>query len=150
MRLTLTPSTLLFGATALLALACSGARAQQPAPAGCATVEIRNLVPGQGQLKLNAFSTQEDFNLKPVSSLQVQVGGGSEPLRLQVCGLGGTAVALSAFQDLNANGKLDRNPMGVPTEPWGASGKPVSFSAPTWATSQVPLDGQPIVITLAR
>jgi hypothetical protein len=38
----------------------------------------------------------------------------------------------------------------MPIEPWGTSGKPSAFSAPTWGTAQVALDGKPIVITLTK
>jgi hypothetical protein len=41
---------------------------------------------------------------------------------------------------------------GVPPrlEPWGASGKPSAFGAPTWETTQVPVDGKPVVVKLAK
>ena len=67
-----------------------------------------------------------------------------------LCGLSGASVALTLFQDLNGNGKLDANVLGMPTEPWGASGKPVAMSAPTWETTVVPLDGTTIVVKLSK
>jgi uncharacterized protein (DUF2141 family) len=71
-------------------------------------------------------------------------------MQLQVCGLSGNAVALTLYQDLNNNGKLDTNPFGMPTEPWGSSGKSSPLSAPTWDTAQVPLDGNPIIVKLSK
>ena len=38
----------------------------------------------------------------------------------------------------------------MPTEPWGASGKPTPMSAPTWDTAQVPVDGSTIVVKLSK
>ena len=61
---------------------------------------------------------------------------------------GGGAETL--FQDLDANGRLDRNPFGVPSEPWGASGKPAPMAAPTWELSQVPVNGGVIVVKLTH
>ena len=115
---------------------------------GCAQVEVRNLRPAQGALMLAAYSDAATFRKTPVSQLQVAVTG--ETMQLQVCGLTGNAVALTLFQDLNGNGKLDSNPFGLPIEPWGASGKSSMFSAPTWDTAQVPLDGSTIVVQLSK
>ncbi len=67
-----------------------------------------------------------------------------------LCGLSGGSVSLNLFQDLNGNGKLDANVLGVPIEPWGASGKPAAMSAPTWDTTVVPLDGSTIVVKLSK
>ncbi len=59
-------------------------------------------------------------------------------------------MALTLYQDLNGNGKLDANAMGVPSEPWGASGKPVAMTAPTWDSTVVPLDGTTVVVKLSK
>ena len=59
------------------------------------------------------------------------------------------AVAITLYQDLNANGKLDANPFGMPTEPWGASGQPAPMG-PSWASARVPLGAETIVVKLAQ
>lgn len=113
----------------------------------CAQVEVQNLRPAQGPLMLAAYSDAATFRKTAVSRLQVAVSG--ETMQLQVCGLAGDAVALTLFQDLNGNGKLDANPFGMPTEPWGSSGKP-SAMGPSWASARVPLDGGTIVVKLSK
>jgi uncharacterized protein (DUF2141 family) len=41
--------------------------------------------------------------------------------------------AVSAYQDLNGNGKLDKNLVGIPTEPYGFSNNArPKFRAPNW------------------
>ena len=70
-------------------------------------------------------------------------------MQLQVCGLAGSTVALTLFQDLNSNCKLDANPFGVPIEPWGASGTAAAMG-PSWDSAQVPLDGSTIVVRLSK
>ena len=136
--------TLTLTTAAIAILACvSQAHAQ-----GCARVEVQNLRPGQGPLMLAAYGDEASFRKTPVSQLQMAVS--SETVQLQVCGLSGHSVALTLFQDLNGNAKLDLNPFGVPTEPWGASGKPTPMAAPTWESSQVPLDGSTIVVKLSK
>ena len=67
-----------------------------------------------------------------------------------LCGLSGSSVALTLYQDLNGNGRLDANALGVPSEPWGASGKTAAMTAPSWDSSVVPLDGATIVIKLSQ
>jgi uncharacterized protein (DUF2141 family) len=112
----------------------------------CVQVEVQNLKPGEGPLMLAAYTDEASFRKTPAATLQAAVVAPTQ--QLQVCGLSGAAVALTLFQDLNRNGKLDSNALGMPTEPWGASGKPPVFSAPTWETSRVPLDGSVIVVKL--
>jgi uncharacterized protein (DUF2141 family) len=115
---------------------------------GCATVEVQNLRTGQGPLMLAAYLDAASFRKTAASQQQVAVTG--ESMQLQVCGLTGGVVALTLYQDLNANGKLDANAFGMPTEPWGASGKPAPMTGPTWDTAQVPLDGGAIVVKLSK
>jgi uncharacterized protein (DUF2141 family) len=41
--------------------------------------------------------------------------------------------AVSAYQDLNGNGKLDKNLVGIPSEPYGFSNNArPKFRAPNW------------------
>jgi uncharacterized protein (DUF2141 family) len=115
---------------------------------GCASVEVQNLRPGQGALMLAAYSDAASFRKTAASSLQLPVT--AETMRLQVCNLSGTVVALTLYQDLNGNGKLDANAFGIPSEPWGASGKNSAMTAPTWDTTQVALDGSTIVVKLSK
>ena len=131
--------------TAIVALLSSipAARAQD-----CAQVEVRNLRPAQGMLMLAAYTDAASFRKTAVVEMRVRPT--AETMTLQVCGLGGNAVALTLFQDLNNNGKLDSNPFGNPTEPWGSSGKSSAMSAPTWESAQVPLDSSPIVVKLSQ
>jgi uncharacterized protein (DUF2141 family) len=115
----------------------------------CTPVEVHNVRAGEGRLMLVGYDSATDFSSKTLSAA-VQLRADAELLSLQICGLKGPVVALSAFQDLNSNGKLDTNAMGMPGEPWGASGKPSNFGPPTWEATQVPLDGKPIVIKLSK
>ena len=71
-------------------------------------------------------------------------------MHVQLCGLKGSSVAIKLFQDVNGNGKLDVNALGMPSEPWGASGRPTPMAPPTWASASVPLDGSTIVVALSR
>jgi uncharacterized protein (DUF2141 family) len=135
---------LLAAGTAAIALLSFATLAQ--AQPGCATVEVQNLRPGQGPLMLAAYSDAASFRKTATTQMQVAVTG--ETMTVQVCGLSGDAVAVTLFQDLNANGRLDANPFGMPTEPWGASGKPAPMG-PSWDSAQVPVGADTIVVKLA-
>ena len=80
-----------------------------------------------------------------VWSLMVKVEGVA--MRIPLCNVNAAEVAVTAFQDLNGNNKMDANPMGIPTEPYGASGKPLMFGPPTWSDTKVVLTtASPILI----
>lgn len=138
------PITLCAAALALVFLAM---QAHAEAPPGCAKVEVQNLRTGQGPLMVVAYADAASFRKTAASQLQVAVTG--ETMTVQVCGLAGNAVALMLYQDLNNNGKLDANPFGMPTEPWGASGKAAPLG-PSWDSAQVPLGAETITVKLAK
>ncbi|MEO5734070.1 MAG: DUF2141 domain-containing protein [Rubrivivax sp.] len=114
---------------------------------GCATVEVQNVRPQQGRLMVAAFTSAETFAKTSVSSLALPAGDAT--MRFELCGLSGDTVALTLFQDLNSDGKLGTNLVGIPNEPWGASGRP-GMMGPKWDATKVTLDGQPIVVQMSK
>lgn len=114
----------------------------------CTQVEVQNVRPDQGMLMIAAYADADTFNKSPAIATRMKAGAAT--MTFPLCGVAGGWVALMLFQDLNDNGKLDANAFGIPSEPWGSSGKPVAMSAPTWETSRVPLDGSTIVVKLSK
>ncbi|MEY3193938.1 MAG: hypothetical protein RIQ78_34 [Bacteroidota bacterium] len=56
-----------------------------------------------------------------------------DPLHITFPQLPPGSYAISCFHDLNGNGKLDTNLVGIPTEPYGFSNNArPKFRAPTW------------------
>ena len=140
-----------FAAAAVAVLAVAGALVSAPAPARasvCANIEVQNVHPDQGMLMLVAYTDANSYNKTPSAATQMR--SGTATMIFPLCGLDGSTVALMLYQDLNGNGKLDRNVLGIPSEPWGASGTPAAMSAPTWAATAVPLDGTTIVVKLSK
>jgi uncharacterized protein (DUF2141 family) len=134
-----------------LAIVATSAHAQAPAaPApGCIQVEVQNVRPEQGTLMVAAYDDAAAFASKaPAAATQLRAG--TATMRFSLCGLAGTTVALTLYQDLNGNGKLDSNAFGMPTEPWGASGRPAAMTAPTWESTAVPVDGTTVVVPLSK
>ena len=143
------------GLAAALALpAAAQPVAAQPATAlpaaaqpGCVTVEVHNVRPGQGFLMVAAFVDAASFRSRPALALRLTAGEAT--MRFPLCGLAGDVVALTLFQDLDSDGKMGANLVGMPTEPWGSSGTPGAFG-PSWDTARVALDGNPIVVRLSQ
>lgn len=59
-------------------------------------------------------------------------------------------LALSLYQDANANGRLDMNPMGIPTEPYGFSNNAIGHYGPPRFEQAVltPVSGTPVKVQL--
>ncbi len=127
---------------ACFAFAASG---QSARPVECPTMDFVGLKSGEGRLMIAAYNSAESFFKAPVWSLTVKVVG--DTMRIPLCNVDAAEVAITAYQDLNGNNKMDSNPMGIPTEPYGASGKPATFGPPTWNDTKVALTAaSPIVI----
>ena len=114
---------------------------------GCALVEVQNVRPQQGYLMVSAFVDEASFGKKPVAALRLAAGEAT--MRFEVCGLSGPQVALMLYQDLDSDGKMGSNLLGLPTEPWGSSGSP-GMMGPKWDTARVALEGQPLVVRMSQ
>jgi uncharacterized protein (DUF2141 family) len=154
-----------FAATLLLAALNAQAQDVAPAPAPaaaasapataasaapttvCIDVEVQNVRPQQGLLFLAAYGSAETFNKKPLAT--VKTAAGDAITRLQMCGISGDTVAISMFQDLDSDGKMGKNLMGMPTEPWGSSGTPGLFG-PSWESGMVTLNGSAVIVKLSQ
>jgi uncharacterized protein (DUF2141 family) len=133
---------------AIAAAACICTLAAHTAQAQtCTAIEVHNVRPQQGQLMLAAYNSAESFNKKPLA--QTKVVAGDAITRVEFCGLNGAEIAIVMFQDLDSDGKMGKNVIGIPTEPWGSSGTPGVFG-PTWETGKVALDGKAIVVKLSQ
>ncbi len=119
-------------------LICANAFAQAPATSAtptCANIEVSGLQADTGTINLAAYTSGASFFKTPAWAERVKVVGTA--MRVSICGVAPGEIAITGFQDLNGNNKMDSNPLGIPAEPYGASGKPPAFSAPTWDTTKV-------------
>ena len=119
----------------------------QAAASSCAQVEMHNVRPQLGSVLVAAFTSADTFGKTPAA--QIRLPAGDAVMRFEICGITGESVALTAFQDLDSDGKMGRNLIGIPSEPWGASGTPGAFG-PSWETGRVALDGKAIVVKLSQ
>jgi len=133
---------------AVAAEGSAAAPAQAPTEgASCVEVEVLNVRPAQGQLLMTAFDREDQFGKQPLS--RMRVAAGEATTRFRWCGLQAESVAVMMFQDLDGDGRMGRNLVGMPTEPWGSSGTPGGMG-PRWDIARVPLDGRVLVLTLVK
>ncbi len=128
----------------IISLACAAALAQT---AACPSIEVTGLQANTGTVQLAIYGSADQFFKKPVFATRVEVKADS--ISIPVCGVEAQEIAVTGFQDLNGNNKMDSNALGIPTEPYGASGKPPRFSAPTWDTTKVawpPANGASVLV----
>lgn len=60
---------------------------------------------------------------------------------LNVEGIPAGAYSVALFQDINGNGKMDKNYLGIPTEPYGFSNNPkVKWQSPTFVETVVEVE----------
>ncbi|WP_281078486.1 DUF2141 domain-containing protein [Variovorax paradoxus] len=77
-------------------------------------VEVRGAFP-PGQVRLALYGSPESFLRKPVATGHANLTDGVAVLSFSDLSPG--RYAFSAYLDLNGNGKLDTNSMGIPIEP---------------------------------
>ena len=130
---------------ALLSTQAHGQSTPEPS-AFCHTLEITGLKTGAGPLMLAAYASAESFFKKPAWVNSTPVDGAT--MRVALCNWDAAEVAIAAFQDSNGNGRLDSNPMGIPTEPTASSGHTPLFRAPSWGDAKVPLNGNAQTISI--
>ena len=92
--------------------------------------------PGTGAVVALLFDSADAFaDLRdPRAALRVP-SGGKEPARFE--GLGAGSYAVLVFHDVNGNGELDQNFMGIPREPLGFSNRYWGKGAPTFSAAAV-------------
>lgn len=102
------------------------------------TVEVTLNKPGAGGvLRVALCPSSESFSLeKGCTVMQAKATGPMVQLRFE--GLQEGEVALKLFHDVDGNGKLDTNWMGIPKEPYGFSNDAMgTFGPPTWEQARI-------------
>lgn len=83
------------------------------------TVNVAGLKNANGQVLVAMFDRAAGFLKQPVRVAAVTAQQGT--VNVSFTGLPAGDYALNVFHDENANGKLDKNVIGMPTEPYGFS-----------------------------
>ncbi|MEN3291240.1 MAG: hypothetical protein V7642_493 [Burkholderiales bacterium] len=119
--------------------------------AGDLKVAIENVANSEGVIRVALYDNESRFLKTPTKSLSAPASKGTVEFAFSDIPPGPYAV--SVYQDLNKNNKLDSNSIGIPIEPYGVSrnakGK---FGPPSFKETQFSVDDKPqsIVIKLNR
>lgn len=97
--------------------------------------EIRIIVNGvksaNGLITVDLFPNDEETFLRGRGRIsQVRFAAKSPQTKICVLAPESGRFAMSAYHDINANEKFDKNAIGLPAEPWGISNNPVVRLAP--------------------
>jgi uncharacterized protein (DUF2141 family) len=85
------------------------------------TIRVEDVLPAGGVLRLGVYdeASYPDDNSRPVASADVAAVPGETIVTLRAIPPG--VYAIEAFQDVNANGRMDTSWIGLPLEPFGFS-----------------------------
>jgi uncharacterized protein (DUF2141 family) len=108
-------------ATATLAIAAAALVPLDSAQALDLRVEVRQVQPGTGPVMGALYAESDPWMKTPRQGLTATPVTDGGPTVLVFRDLPAGRYALSLYQDLNGNGVLDRNPLGIPREPYGFS-----------------------------
>ena len=85
------------------------------------TVEVLRVTPNAGPVMVAVYDKAEDFPAPQKGLAGQAVEAHGESAEATFHGLAPGRYAVAVYQDLNRNGKLDKNFLGLPTEPYGFS-----------------------------
>ena len=113
----------------------------QSAGQGTVIVKVTGLRSEKGQVKIAVFNSPEKWlGEKPVYSSTIDVDSQSVTWKLNDVPYGDYGIAV--LHDENKNGKMDKNFLGIPQEPYGFSNNVrVTFGPPTWEKSKFVVKG---------
>jgi uncharacterized protein (DUF2141 family) len=104
-------------------------------------VKVTGLRSKEGQVRIAVFNSSEKWlGEEPVYSSTIGVDSQSVTWKLNDVPYGDYGIAV--FHDENKNGKMDKNFLGIPLEPYGFSNNVrVTFGPPKWAKSKFVVKG---------
>jgi uncharacterized protein (DUF2141 family) len=119
-------------ATLTLATACA-------TQAATLTLQVEPLS-GNGELMVAVFDQPAQWLKQPARALRQPLQAGS--MRVTLADLPDGDYAITLFVDRNANGVLDRNAMGIPTEPYAFSNDAFGqFGPPSFEQARLTIKG---------
>jgi len=85
------------------------------------TVEVKHVKPNAGVVFIGLYDKAADFPATQKGLTGQVIEASRDTVVAMFQGLGAGRYAVAVYQDENRNGKLDKNFLGMPTEPYGFS-----------------------------
>jgi uncharacterized protein (DUF2141 family) len=93
-----------------------------PINTGTLQIEVGNIRDTRGAIRVGIYNKASEFPDEKNVFLNRIVDPKKGVLTLEIPDLPSGEYAIAVYHDLNGNGRLDKNMLGVPTEPYGFSG----------------------------
>ena len=115
------------------------------APASASELKLRlsGLKP-RGQVMVLLFDAERTWKAKVGAAREIRRRVSAAAAEISFEGLKPGTYGAMVFQDLNMDGKMNFNPVGMPTEPYGFSNNSRGlFGPPSWSKASFRFAGQP-------
>jgi uncharacterized protein (DUF2141 family) len=104
-------------------------------------LSLTNQQSSAGKIYLAVYDNEKSFGI-PEKAYYTLVLAAKKPFLASI-ELKSGSYAIAVYQDINNNGKLDKNWVGIPTEPYGFSKDPlIRFGPPLYKDCLLHLDGK--------
>lgn len=97
-------------------------------------LQILNIQKNNGKVVVEIYKSKADWLQKPVRSMALPA---DDNIKKAFFDLPAGKYAVSIYQDVNANGKLDQNFLGIPKEPIGFGNNHKPFGKPDFEAALV-------------
>ncbi len=115
-------------------------------------IRVENIAAVKGRIHVGIYKDAASFPKKKLAFTGTEADvKNTGVMEIDIPGLSPGRYAVAVFHDLNGNGKLDTNMLGIPTEPYAFSnGAVAKWSSPTFAEAafELPASGTSITVTL--
>jgi uncharacterized protein (DUF2141 family) len=111
-------------------------------------LKVTGLRSEKGQVKIAVFNSSEKWlSEQPIYSSTINVDSQTVTWRINDVPYGDYGVAV--FHDENSNGKMDKNVLGIPLEPYGFSNNVrVTFGPPKWEEAKFTIKGSTAEVSI--
>ena len=115
-----------------------GSSAEEPA---ALTLRLSGLQ-DKGKIRVAVFNQADGFPSDTSAALLTKAAAADTTVELAIDNVVPGNYAVAVFQDLNDDGVLNKNPFGIPSEPYGFSNNAIGrFGPPSFADAALPFDG---------
>lgn len=104
------------------------------------TLNVNNIKSIKGDLLVAVYDKEEHYNSNSNWIAVRKVKVEDAVMSLDFANLPTGNYAIKLFQDQNENGEIDKNGMGIPTEPYGFSNNGGSYGPPSFSEAKVAVD----------
>ena len=114
----------------------------QPGHADTLALHIDNIPQSHGRLMIQVLASEAQFKDEAPAAAQLVLPAQAGSVRFSTDALPSGRYSIRVMHDLDGNGKLNTNMVGMPREPWGFSNNAKgSFGPPSWKDAVFEVSG---------